>query len=330
MRRIHFMSYSFSRQHGTMLLKYAGISFISGAVNHGFFSGERSLWTAAIGMLLFVLGAWLEHRAIQANANAGVNTGVNALTTPGLLVTLFWGSLLSIGLGFFTGGLQHFPDSPARSAWVVPLGFAVSVLALWVSSGAAWQRSATVYTVVAGLCVGVASWGAYQWLQAHPQGGGGGEHSHAADTAPTSFVAQTVTRSITIHMDDTMRFKPENVEVRAGEVIRFVVHNGGQVQHEWVLGSEAEIAAHAVQMREAAGQSGDHAHQHGTGAAISVAPGEMGEIVVGFHQEMTLQMACLIPGHYEAGMRGTLTVLAATSANTSKPSSSANPNHQHH
>ena len=40
------------------------------------------------------------------------------------------GTLLSIGLGFFTGGLQHFPDSPARSAWVVPLGFAISILAL--------------------------------------------------------------------------------------------------------------------------------------------------------------------------------------------------------
>ena len=40
-----------------MLLKYSGISFISGAVNHGFFSGTRSLWTAAIGIVLFVLGA---------------------------------------------------------------------------------------------------------------------------------------------------------------------------------------------------------------------------------------------------------------------------------
>ena len=46
-----------------MLLKYSGISFISGAVNHGFFSGERSLWTAAVGIVLFVAGAWMEHRS---------------------------------------------------------------------------------------------------------------------------------------------------------------------------------------------------------------------------------------------------------------------------
>jgi len=50
-------------QHSVMLLKYSGISFISGAVNHGFFSGERSLWTAAAGIVLFVTGAWMEHRS---------------------------------------------------------------------------------------------------------------------------------------------------------------------------------------------------------------------------------------------------------------------------
>ena len=52
------MNSSFQQQHSAMLLKYSGISFISGAVNHGFFSGTRSLWTAAIGIVLFVLGAW--------------------------------------------------------------------------------------------------------------------------------------------------------------------------------------------------------------------------------------------------------------------------------
>ena len=53
------MQVSFERHHGGMLLKYSGISFISGAVNHGFFSGERSLWTAAVGVALFLLGAFL-------------------------------------------------------------------------------------------------------------------------------------------------------------------------------------------------------------------------------------------------------------------------------
>jgi len=124
------MSFAFQHHHGAMLLKYSGISFISGAVNHGFFSGERSLWTAAAGMALFVLGAVLEHRLAQDPSQA----------SRGLLRTLIIGSLLSIGLGFFTGGLQHFPDSPARSAWVVPLGFLISVPALALDGKHAWGR----------------------------------------------------------------------------------------------------------------------------------------------------------------------------------------------
>ena len=86
-----------------MLLKYSGISFISGAVNHGFFSGSRSIWTAAIGIVLFVLGAWLEHRLTDSDSEE---------PRSGLAHTLIWGSLLSIGLGFFTGGLQHFLTHP--------------------------------------------------------------------------------------------------------------------------------------------------------------------------------------------------------------------------
>jgi hypothetical protein len=86
------MTVSFQIQHSAMLLKYSGISFISGAVNHGFFSGERSLWTAAVGIVLFVAGAWMEHRS-QNN-------------TQSLIESLWVGTLLSIGLGFFTAALS--------------------------------------------------------------------------------------------------------------------------------------------------------------------------------------------------------------------------------
>ena len=93
------MTFAFQHHHGAMLLKYAGISFISGAVNHGFFSGERSLWTAAIGIVLFVLGAALEHRLTDSDTEAA---------QAGLLRTLVLGALLSIGLGFSPGGYSTF------------------------------------------------------------------------------------------------------------------------------------------------------------------------------------------------------------------------------
>jgi uncharacterized cupredoxin-like copper-binding protein len=305
-----FMNSNFQQQHGAMLLKYSGISFISGAVNHGFFSGERSLWTAAIGMVLFVLGAWLEHSTQDKPTTNNRSS---------LLRTLALGSLLSIGLGFFTGGLQHFPDSPARSAWVVPLGFLLSVLALALSNAGTWQRTTSVYTVVLGALITVSSYGAWQWFERHPNWVATGHlhgttaaehHNGAAQAAPsesaTGMTAVVVSRSIDVRMDDQMRFTPSNLSVQAGETIRFVVHNTGQTNHEMVLGSDDDIRIHAQAMAQGAGAATGHAHS--TGPAITVAPGQTGELVVRFAAATTLQMACLIPGHYEAGMRGKVTV----------------------
>lgn len=290
------MNLNFQTKHAIMLLKYGGISFISGAVNHGFFSGERSLWTAGIGIVLFVAGAWWEHHAVMATAETPKSLGK----------TLLWGTLLSIGLGFFTGGLQHFPDSPARSAWVVPTGFVVSVLALVVSDGFQWRRAIGLYLAVVGAVVASASYGTGQWLLAHPEwaAAGGGGHSHGESQG---LVAQVVGRSVNVHMDDSMRFMPDHITVQAGETVRFVVHNGGAVAHEFVLGTDKEIAEHAELMRQiAAGKA--VAHNHGGGAALSVPAGEMGEIVVTFAQPGPLEIACLIPGHLEAGMRASISV----------------------
>ena len=318
------MSFSFQHHHGAMLLKYSGISFISGAVNHGFFSGERSLWTAAIGMVLFVIGAAMEHRLSDSEAEAPSS----------LQRTLVLGALLSIGLGFFTGGLQHFPDSPARSAWVVPLGFAISVLAMAMGSAHAWQRSTTLYVVLVGALVGAGSYGAWQWLERHPEWAAGGHsHGHAAGphgddhgSANAAPQAMVVSRSIEVRMDDQMRFTPAQLEVQAGETIRFVVHNAGRSAHEMVLGSDEEIRAHAQAMQQ--GSAHGH-HGHGTGAAIELEAGQTGELVVRFERAGRWQIACLIPGHYEAGMRGTLEVKAAGGAPASAPAPGKPAAHDH-
>ena len=323
------MTFAFQHHHGAMLLKYSGISFISGAVNHGFFSGERSLWTAAVGMVLFVLGAAMEHRLTDSEAEPA---------QAGLLRTLALGALLSIGLGFFTGGLQHFPDSPARSAWVVPLGFFISVLALSLSSSHAWQRGTFAYVLAVGALVTAGSYGAWQWLERHPEWAASG-HSHGSSPAdahahddhalPAGPTALVVSRSIEVRMDDQMRFTPSSIEVRAGETIRFVVLNAGKTAHEMVLGSDDEIREHAQAMQQ--GQGHDDDHGHGTGAAITVPAGQKGELVVKFDRPGTLQMACLIPGHYEAGMRGTVKVSeAGTAAAAAKAPNAAEHDHSTH
>jgi uncharacterized cupredoxin-like copper-binding protein len=115
-----------------------------------------------------------------------------------------------------------------------------------------------------------------------------------------------VTRGVVIRMDDQMRFTPDRVEVQAGDIVRFTVHNDGRAAHEMVLGDEADIQSHAKAMQQGAGHAEGQGHE--AGAALALAPGQSGELVVKFDQARTLQMACLIPGHYEAGMRGTIRV----------------------
>jgi uncharacterized cupredoxin-like copper-binding protein len=267
-------------------------------------------------MVLFVLGAWLEHRWQPVDADTPQS---------GLMKTLAIGSLLSIGLGFFTGGLQHFPDSPARSAWVVPLGFFVSVVALGLSAPRDWTRAASAYVLVLGTLTTVGSWGAWQWLERNPQWAGHG-HSHGNDQGHTDSaapLAQVVSRSIDVRMDDTMRFAPDTLQVQAGETIRFVVHNAGKVAHELVLGTDEDIRAHAEDMKKGT----DHSHSHAGAAAISVAPGQTGELVVTFPKTGTLQMACLIPGHYEAGMKGQLKVTGGVAS--PPPAKAKSPAHDH-
>jgi uncharacterized cupredoxin-like copper-binding protein len=278
----------FSTQHGAMALKYAGISFISGAVNHGFFSGMRSLWTAAIGVVLFIVGAWLLHRKDEQ---------VHALRD-----ALVWGTLLSIGLGFFTGGLQHFPDSPERSSWVVPLGFVLSIWALAQSehlpkNGRFWR-----YGIISSALMTTGSVAALMLFQNNPQWMGGGHHHGPSDVQGPS--ALVVDRSIEVRMDDAMRFYPDKIAVSAGETVRFVLHNSGNATHEMVIGSAAELAQHAQEMKAMAQSGAAHAHGESHGLAITLVPGQTREWVVRFEQATELGFACLIPGHFEAGMKG--------------------------
>jgi uncharacterized cupredoxin-like copper-binding protein len=293
----------FSARHATMLCEYAGISFVAGAVNHGFFSGERSLVTAALGVGLYLIGALIERRT----APDGGRAWGDFLST---------GILLSIGIGFFTGGLQHFPDSPVRSAWVVPAGFLMSLVALYLSPAGRLleRRGAAVYGVAAGVPLLAACVGSAIWLQS--AGGGSDAHSHDHDHgAPQAAAAGTTTaaasahaghdaaiRTILVELDDTMRFHPDALQVREGETVRFVAVNNGKVRHEMVLGDSRALADHAASMLS--GNSAHHAHDN----AISLAPGEARTLLYTFAKQGMVSIACFEPGHFEAGMKGSISV----------------------
>jgi uncharacterized cupredoxin-like copper-binding protein len=103
-------------------------------------------------------------------------------------------------------------------------------------------------------------------------------------------------------MSDEMRFTPAAVTVRQGEIVRFVAHNKGKVLHEMVLGAMDELKEHAELMRKFPGM--EHNGPHMT----HVNPGKSGETGWRFTKAGTYFFACLIPGHFEAGMIGKVVV----------------------
>jgi len=288
----------FQIQHVTTLSKYAGISFIAGAVNHGMFSEQRSLVTAGLGVLFFLIGAYVENRSQGGEA---VSWGD----------VLGFGILSSIGLGFFTGGLQHFPDTPQRSAWVVPLGFFLSLISLYFgkANARASAKAVLLYALGGGALVVaacVAALGLFNYAPPHEHEHGdsaANRHMEEAAPTPTSQVGEAdALRTVVINMDDSLRFAPAHWEAKEGEALRLVVINSGTVRHELVIGQEKELAEHAQLMRGA-----PHGHHH-MDNAVSVEPGQAALLPWSFKTPGTWGMACFEPGHFEAGMVGHITV----------------------
>jgi len=114
--------------------------------------------------------------------------------------------------------------------------------------------------------------------------------------------AKAVTRTIEVGMTDAMRFTPDRIEVKQGETIRFVIRNRGKLLHEFVIGTKAELDAHAALMVKHPNMEHDEPYM------AHVAPGKTGRIVWTFNRAGDFDFACLIAGHYSAGMVGKLVV----------------------
>jgi uncharacterized cupredoxin-like copper-binding protein len=116
---------------------------------------------------------------------------------------------------------------------------------------------------------------------------------------------KAVARTIEIKTRDEMRFSPSAIRVAQGETVRLVVRNDGKLMHELVIGTKKELDAHAAAMAKSSAMSHDEPYM------THVAPGEAGEIVWTFNRPGRFDFACLVAGHYEAGMRGRIDVAAA-------------------
>jgi len=117
--------------------------------------------------------------------------------------------------------------------------------------------------------------------------------------------AKAAGRRVEVRMSDAMRFSPERIELREGETVRFVLRNDGKLLHEFVIGSKAENDAHAALMMKFPDM------EHDEPWMAHVPPGRTGEIVWTFNRAGEFDFACLIAGHYQAGMVGRIVVAPA-------------------
>ena len=159
-----------------------------------------------------------------------------------------------------------------------------------------------VSTVVSALVLAVVSTGAF----AH----GGEEHAKkpydASKAEQKAFGIAgdpgKATKTIKLAMGDNMRFTPNNVMIKQGETVKFIIANNGKIMHEMVIGTMKELKEHAELMKKFPGM------EHEEPYMAHVKPGKTEEIVWTFNKPGEFDFACLIAGHFEAGMTGKIKV----------------------
>lgn len=136
---------------------------------------------------------------------------------------------------------------------------------------------------------------------------GAAGHSHDSEAAAYGKPGDSKKSARTIEVsmregDGTMEFVPNRIEVKKGEQIRFALRNAGELEHEFVLGTVEENRKHAAAMEK------NPDMEHADPNAERLAPKKAGELLWQFTKAGEFEFACLIPGHLQAGMKGTIVV----------------------
>jgi uncharacterized cupredoxin-like copper-binding protein len=118
--------------------------------------------------------------------------------------------------------------------------------------------------------------------------------------------ARQVGRTISATMTDAMRFTPDRIDIEEGDTVRIVLENQGKLLHEFVIGTKQELDAHAALMMKFPNMEHDEPYM------AHVPAGKTGELIWTFNRSDEFAFACLIAGHYEAGMVGQVKVAAVT------------------
>ncbi|WEX90474.1 plastocyanin/azurin family copper-binding protein [Sinorhizobium garamanticum] len=133
--------------------------------------------------------------------------------------------------------------------------------------------------------------------------GGHGEAMAVGEPGNKADATQTIRVTMKETDDGKMIFTPSAFKVRKGQTIVFAIRNAGELDHEFVLDQEDKIMEHRAVMEKFPDM------EHDDPNAIRLAAGESGEVIWKFTNGGMFKIACLVPGHYDAGMHGDVTVL---------------------
>ena len=127
-----------------------------------------------------------------------------------------------------------------------------------------------------------------------------------------------IDRVINIKMYDNY-YEPNLITIKKGETIKFIITNLGEMVHEYNIGTKEMHIKHQSEMvemvereillvdridrnkmKEMAKMNHAMAHKHAN--SVLLEPSDTGEIIWKFSTSAELEIACNVPGHYEAGM----------------------------
>ncbi len=139
------------------------------------------------------------------------------------------------------------------------------------------------------------------------------ETGHESETSPEEHIDDhgDAHEPVAIDPGDTDRvvevvmtefaFSPATISVASGETIRFAIVNEGFAEHEFRV-----TTMHAAEEHIEGGHGG-HGDGHHDEMVLHLGAGESGIIDVAFAKTGTFDLvACLLPGHFEAGMTAPL------------------------
>jgi uncharacterized cupredoxin-like copper-binding protein len=118
---------------------------------------------------------------------------------------------------------------------------------------------------------------------------------------------------VRVVMNDRFRYRPNAIMVRAGRRVTFAVTNAGKLTHEFTLGDRATQLDHEREMQLMPAMGGHvHTHTHGSagGGTLTVPPGQTRRLTWTFDEPGLVLYGCHVLGHWAAGMKGTIVVLA--------------------